>query len=143
MTLPMCGPALLRPADGPERPAVETAGLMRIAMENAYVAKLRFFSLMFLVPGLIGLIISATLSGIYMNTLPRYPDPQNLRMTPRNINGYTVYETDDEDRRLGRTEYGSMGIFLIGLAMGIVHFQKWGLARAIESEADDFAEEDS
>ncbi len=112
-------------------------------MENAYIAKLRFFSLMFLVPGLIGLMISATLSGIYMNTLPRYPDPQNLRMTPRNINGYTVYQTDDEDRRLGRTEYGSMGIFLIGLAMALVHFQKWGLARAIESEADDFGEEES
>jgi hypothetical protein len=116
---------------------------MRIAMQNEHVAKLRFFSLMFLVPGLIGLMISATLSGIYMNTLPRYPDPQNLRMTPRNINGYTVYETDDEDRRLGRTEYGSMGMFLIGLAMALVHFQRSGLARAIESEADDFAGEES
>jgi hypothetical protein len=143
MTLPMRGPALLRPADGPERLAVETAGLMRIAMENEHVAKLRFLSLMFLVPGLIGLMISATLSGIYMNTLPRSPDPQNLRMVPRNINGYTVYETDDEDRRLGRTEYGSITIFLIGLGMALVHFQKWGLARAIESEADDFAEEES
>jgi hypothetical protein len=112
-------------------------------MENEHVTKLRFFSLMFLVPGLIGLMISATLSGYYMNKLPRYPDPQNLRMTPRNINGYTVYQTDDENRTLDRTEYGSVAMFLIGLGMALVHFQKWGLARAIESEADDFAGEES
>ena len=112
-------------------------------MENGNVAKLRFFSLMFLVPGLIGLMISATLSGYYMNKLPRYPDPQNLRMTPRNISGYTVYQTDDEDRTLDRTEYGSVGMFLIGLGMALVHFQKSGLQRAIESDADDFAGEES
>jgi hypothetical protein len=111
-------------------------------MENDPVAKLRFFSLMFLVPGLIGLMISATLSGYYMNKLPRSPDPENLRMIPRNINGYTVYQTDGENRTLDRTEYGSVSMFLIGLGMALVHFQKWGLARAIESEADDFAGEE-
>jgi hypothetical protein len=116
---------------------------LRISMENDHVEKLRFFSLMFLVPGLIGLMVSATLSGYYMNKLPRYPDPENLRMTPRNINGYTVYQTDNENRTLDRTEYGSMGMFLIGLAMALVHFQKSGLARAIESDADDFAGEES
>jgi hypothetical protein len=111
-------------------------------MENNRVAQLKFFSLMFLVPGLIGLMISATLSGSYMNKLPRFPDPQNLRMIPRNINGYTVYQTDGENRTLDRTEFGSVSMLLIGLAMALVHFQKWGLARAIESKEEDFAGEE-
>jgi hypothetical protein len=34
-------------------------------------------------------------------------------------------------------------MFLIGLAMALVHFQKWGLARAIESKEEDFAGEES
>ena len=140
---PLRGPADARGQRiGPERPAVETAGLMRTAVENEHVAKLRFFSLMFLVPGLIGLMISATLSGYYMNKLPKSPDPQSLRMIPRNINGYTVYQTDDENRTLDLTEFWSASMFLIGLGMAIVHFQKWGLARALESEADDFAGEE-
>jgi hypothetical protein len=112
-------------------------------MENEHIAQLRFFSLMFLIPGVIGLMISASLSGYYMNKLPRYPDPQSLRMIPRNINGYTVYQTDDENRALDRTEYGSAGMFLIGLAAGLVYFQKWGLAHAIESQQEDFAEDES
>jgi hypothetical protein len=70
------------------------------------------------------------------------PDPQSLRMTPRNIDGYTVYQTDDEKRALDRSEYGSAAIFLIGLVSGLVYFQKWGLARAIESKQEDFAGEE-
>lgn len=99
-------------------------------------------SLCFLLPGLGGLIVSACVSTLYMNRLPRQPDPQNLRMNPRNINGYVIYQTDDEDRKLDLIEYSSVGVFLVGLATGLVYLQKWGIARAIEAEDDEFFPEE-
>ena len=86
--------------------------------------------------------MSAIISTHYMNNLPRFPDPNNLRMNPRNINGYIIYQTDQEDRFLDLVEYSSMGIFLIGLSSGLVYLQKWGLVRAIESEDDEFIAEE-
>ena len=77
-----------------------------------------------------------------MNTLPRYPDPQNLRMTPRNINGCIIYQTEAEDRNLDLTEYSSVGVFLVGLAAGVVYLQKWGIVRALEAEDDEFVPEE-
>jgi hypothetical protein len=111
-------------------------------MENENLTTTRFFSLLFLGSGLLGLMISAALSAHYVNTLPKRPDPQNLRMIPRDIDGYTVYQTDDENRTLDRAEFGSMGVFLLGIVVGLVYFQKWGLARAIESKEEDFAGEE-
>jgi len=102
---------------------------------------LRAFSLGFLLPGLLGLIVAAVMSTRYMNTLPRYPDPDTLRMTPRNINGYVVYQTEQEDRALSLVEYSSVVIFLIGLGSALIYLQKWGLARAIEAEDDEFIPE--
>ena len=104
--------------------------------------KLRAFSLCFLLPGLLGLIVSVCISTHYMNTLPRFPDPDNLRMTPRNINGYTIYQTEQEDRFLDLIEYSSVGIFLIGLSTGLVYLQKWGFVRALEAEDDEFIPEE-
>lgn len=111
-------------------------------MENENLTTTRFFSLLFLGLGLLGLMISAALSAHYVHTLPRRPDPQNLRMIPRDIDGYTVYQTDDENRTLDRAEFLSMGVFLLGAGVGLVYFQKWGLARAIESKEEDFAGEE-
>lgn len=104
--------------------------------------KLRTFSLCFLLPGLAGLIVSATISTYYLNNLPRHPDPDNFRMSPRNINGYIVYQSDQEDRFLDLVEYSSIGIFLIGLSTGLVYLHKWGLVRAIEAEDDEFFAEE-
>jgi len=95
-----------------------------------------------LFPGLAGLILSTINSTRYMNVLPRDPDPDNLRMVPRNINGYIVYQTEQEDRSLDLIEYSSVGLFLIGLSVGLVYLQKWGIARAIEAEDDEFASEE-
>jgi len=95
-----------------------------------------------LFPGLAGLILSTIISTRYMNVLPRDPDPDNLRMVPRNINGYIVYQTEQEDRSLDLIEYSSVGLFLIGLSVGLVYLQKWGIARAIEAEDDEFASEE-
>jgi hypothetical protein len=96
-----------------------------------------------MLPGLAGLITSATMSTYYMNTLPRFPDPQHLRMYPRNINGYIVYQTTEEDNRLDLIEYSSVVIFLIGLGSGLVYLRKWGIARMIEADEDDFAIEEA
>ena len=105
-------------------------------MKTAQLATLRFFSLLFLLPGLAGLVISAMVSTNYMDTLPKSPAPEELRTTPRNINGYVVYQTVEEDQRLTFLEYTSMGVFVIGLGMGLVYFEKWGNYRSREAEED-------
>jgi hypothetical protein len=109
---------------------------------NVRLSRLRSFALLFMLPGLAGLITSAMISTYYMNTLPRFPDPQHLRMQPRNISGYIVYQTLEEERRLDLLEFSSVGIFLIGLTAGVIYLRKWGLERAIEAEDDEFAAEE-
>lgn len=104
---------------------------------------LRALALCFLLPGLAGLILSTCISTYYLNALPRTPDPQHLRMLPRNINGYTVYQSAEEDRRLDTVEYSSIVVFLIGLSAGLVYFRKWGIARALEAEDDEFVAEEN
>jgi hypothetical protein len=111
-------------------------------VKNEYLPRLRFLSLCFLFPGLAGLFISTAISTHYMNTLPRFPEPVTMRMVPRNINGYIVYQTEEEDRQLDIVEYSSVGVFLIGLAGGLVYLHKWGIVRALEAEDDEFAPEE-
>jgi hypothetical protein len=62
-------------------------------------------------------------------------------MTPRNISGVVVYQTVEEDRSLTLTEYSSVGIFLVGLGLGLVYLEKWSAARARHAEEDDFIED--
>jgi hypothetical protein len=113
-------------------------GTRGIIVKQENMSTLRAFSLCFLLPGLAGLILSTSISTHYLNALPRYPDPQHLRMVPRNINGYTVYQSTAEDRRLDTVEYSSVGLFIIGTTIGLVYLRKWGIARAIEAEDDEF-----
>jgi len=68
-----------------------------VSVNRVNLARLRVFSFCFVLPGLLGLILSVIISTRYVNTLPLYPDPQNLRMNPRNINGCIIYQTADED----------------------------------------------
>uniref|UniRef100_E6QLD3 Uncharacterized protein n=1 Tax=mine drainage metagenome TaxID=410659 RepID=E6QLD3_9ZZZZ len=89
----------------------------------------KFFALLFLIPGLFGLIVSAVISTSYLATLPRDPDPAAMRMTPREIHGVTVYETQAEDQTLSWLEYASMGVFLMGIALGVVYLEKWSEVR--------------
>jgi hypothetical protein len=98
---------------------------------------------MFLLPGLAGLVISAVISTHYMDTLPKWPDPENLRIVPRNINGSVVYQTEEEDRRLDILEYSSVGVFIIGLSAGLVYLEKWGGFRAQELEEEELSEQSS
>jgi hypothetical protein len=106
------------------------------------LAKLRLFSFCCLLPGLFGLTLATCVSTHYMNALPKFPDPLVQRMVPRNICGYVIYQTDEEARRLDFVEYSSVGLFSLGLITGLVYLQKWGIARAIEAEDDEFAPEE-
>jgi len=110
-------------------------------MKTAQLVLLRVLALAFLLPGLAGLIISAMVSTRYLETMPRMPAPDDLRMTPRNIHGVVVYQTEEEDRRLTLLEYSSVGVFVVGLGMGLVYLEQWSSARSRAAEEDDFSED--
>jgi len=94
-------------------------------MKTARLATLRFLSLLFLLPGLGGLVISAAISTEYLNTLPRWPSPDEGRIIARGIHGVAVYQTPEEDRHLSLIEYGSVACFLVGLGLGVLYLEKW------------------
>ncbi len=107
-------------------------------MKTARLATLKFFSLLFLLPGLAGLIVSAMISTHYLDTMPRWPAPEVNRVVPRGIHGTTVYQTPAEDRDLNMVEGASVGVFLVGLALGVVYLEQWGAlqSRMAEEESE-------
>jgi len=110
-------------------------------MNTSQLVLLRIVALAFLLPGLAGLVISAMLSTHYLETMPRMPAPQELRMTPRNIHGTVVYQTAEEDSRLNLIEYSAVGVFVIGLGLGLVYLEQWSSARAREAEEEELTED--
>jgi hypothetical protein len=96
---------------------------------------LRAVSLALLLPGLAGLIVSAMFSVHYLDTMPRWPSPEDLRTVPRNIHGILVYQTAAEDKKLDLMEYSSVGVFVLGLGLGLVYLEKWG-ARQVRLTED-------
>lgn len=105
-------------------------------MKSVHLATLKFFALLFLLPGLAGLIVSAMVSTHYLYTMPRFPVPEQDRVVPRGIHGLTVYQTPEEDRKLNLMEYSSVGIFVVGLGLSVVYLEKWGSAQARAGEED-------
>jgi hypothetical protein len=103
-------------------------------MKSAQLATLRFLSLAFLLPGIGGLVLSTMISGHYLDTMPRWPDPDSGRIVVRGIHGIPVYQTEEEDRRLSLIEYSSVGFFTTGLVMGLVFLQKQCAAPSREEE---------
>ena len=110
-------------------------------MGSYHRSTLKFFSLLFLLPGLAGLIASAMISLNYGNTLPKMPIPEQSRTVPRSINGQVIYQTEEEDRRLNEIEFASVGVFLVGATLGLIYLAKWGMARAIAPDDEDAANE--
>jgi hypothetical protein len=107
------------------------------------LTRLRFYTLLlFVLPGMAGMIVSAVISLHYLDTLPRWPTPEQMRITPRNIHGTVVYQTVEEDRKLGMIEDFSVGAFLIGLVSGELCLAKSRKARARETEEEDSISED-
>ncbi len=109
-------------------------------MKPAQMGTLKFFSLLFLLPGLAGLIVSAMISTHYLDTLPKWPAPEQMRITPRNIHGTLVYQTVEENSRLNLLEYSSVGVFLIGLGLGFVYLAKWGIVQALGADDEELDE---
>jgi hypothetical protein len=105
-------------------------------MQRANLPVLKFFALLFMLPGLAGLVFSAVISTDYLENLPKSPDPIHERMTPRNVHGIVIYQTVQEDERLTAMEYTSVGVFLVGLVLGIVYLEKWSSARQTEMDSD-------
>jgi hypothetical protein len=95
-------------------------------MKTTQLAALRFFALLFILPGLAGLIVSAMISTHYLDSMPRQPMLEEGRFVPREIHGIVIYQTGKEDRDLNLIEYSSVGVFVIGLALGLVYLEKWG-----------------
>jgi hypothetical protein len=109
---------------------------MGVIMNRANLTALKFFALLFLLPGLGGRVFSAMVSTDYLESLPKSPAPSEQRMTPRNVHGTVVYQTAQEDERLSAMEYASVSVFLVGLLLGIVYLEKWSSARQFEMESD-------
>jgi hypothetical protein len=106
-------------------------------MNSDQLAKLKLFALALILPGLLGLIVSAMISVHYLDTMPKWPSPQELRTVPRNIHGSVVYQTTEEDRELNLIEYSSVGVFLAGLGLGLVYLEKWRARHVRTTEEDD------
>ena len=111
-------------------------------MKPAQLATLRFFALLFILPGLAGLIMSAWISAQYLQNLPRGPIQTENRVVPREIHGIVVYQTEEENRKLNLIEYSSVGVFVVGMVLGLVYLEKWGATQARYGEEEDELVED-
>jgi len=98
---------------------------------------LKMIALALILPGLAGLIVSAMISVHYLDTMPRWPSPQESRTVPRNIHGIVVFQTASEDRKLDLLEYSSIGVFVSGLGVGLVYLEKWSARQSRASEESD------
>jgi len=105
-------------------------------MSRVNLTVLRLLALLFLLPGLGGLVFSAMVSTDYLENLPRFPAPAEQRMTPRSVHGVVIYQTVKEDQRLSTMEYASVSVFLVGLLLGIAYLEKWSSTRQQELEAN-------
>lgn len=111
-------------------------------MKDAYLPALRFVALVLLLPGLVGLIVSAMFSAHYLETMPRMPVPAEMRMVPRNVHGIVIYQTEQEDRRLNVIEYSSVATFLTGLGLGLIYLRKWGISSALQADEEELSPEE-
>jgi hypothetical protein len=111
-------------------------------MKPAQLDTLKFFALLFLLPGLAGLIVSAMISTHYLGTMPRGPVVGESRLVPREIHGIVIYQTKEEDKKLSAIEYSSVGVFVVGLVLGLVYLEKWGATQARYGEEEDTLADD-
>lgn len=102
---------------------------------------IRRMTLLFVLPGLIGLLISAGMSTWYLEELPRVPVPAEMRMTPRSVEGFVVYETPEEHRTFTAIEHASTAFFVVGIGLGLVYLRRWGVAYALSAKDDEYAQD--
>jgi hypothetical protein len=110
-------------------------------MISTQLRTLKAIALALLLPGLVGLIVSAMFSMHYLDTMPRWPSPEELRTVPRNIHGIVVFQTAQEDQKLNLMEYSSVGVFVAGLALGLLYLERWGARQSRIADKGDRATE--
>ncbi len=111
-------------------------------MKTSHLKTLKAISLSLILPGLAGLIVSAMISVHYLDTMPRWPSPEESRTVPRNIHGIIVYQTEPENRVLNLMEYSSVGVFVVGLGLGLVYLEKWSARQMRAAQERGAKEED-
>jgi len=111
-------------------------------MRSLQLGLLRFFSLILLLPGLAGLVASASLSTHYFDTLPRNPVPEDSRTVPRTLNGEVVYLTADEDSQLDFLRYYGVRAFGIGLGFGLLYLGLMATQLEQSHSSDEVEDED-
>jgi len=111
-------------------------------MKSVQLGLLRFISLMCLLPGLFGLVASASLSTHYFDTRPRAADED--RTVPRTVNGEVIYLTAEEDGQLDFFRYYGVRVFSVGLAVGLLYLgiMATQLERWQRSEVNDIDDEE-
>ena len=111
-------------------------------MKSVQLGLLRFISVMCILPGLFGLVASASLSTHYFDTRPRAADEE--RTVPRTINGEVIYLTVDEDGQLDFFRYYGVRVFGAGLAVGLLYLGLMAtqLERWQRSEIDEGVDDD-
>lgn len=92
--------------------------------------------LLSLLIGLGGLLYSGTLAREYLQNLPRYPDPAQGRMVPREVAGVVIYETETEDRKIKSVEDTAAGILVCGIGLLLIYAYKWGLTQVTAGERE-------
>ncbi len=99
-------------------------------MSRPNMPLLKLVALLFMLPGMCGLVVSTMVSANYLETMPKVPTEQQT--IPRNVHGSIVYQTQAQDYRLSAMEYSSVSIFLIGLILGVIYLEKWTALRTQE-----------
>jgi hypothetical protein len=112
-------------------------------MKSRQLARLKAFSLTLMLPGMAGLIVAAMISGHYLETMPQWPAPLEMRTVPRNVHGTVIYQTAKEARNLDWIEFSSVGVFLAGLALGLTYLEQWGARQPLKVKDEDLIAEDS
>jgi hypothetical protein len=105
-------------------------------MKTAKLAWLKFFAWLLLLPGLAGLIVSAIISTHDLDTMPRVPALEQHRIIPFGIHGTTVYQTPAENKQFNLVESSSVGVFVVGFALGLVYLEKRGGLQTLEEFED-------
>jgi hypothetical protein len=99
-------------------------------------ATIRHLSVALLVPGIAGMIWAGAIRANYLDTLPKHPVFEQMRVVPRTIGGTVIYQTDEEGALLTRLDIASGAIFMAGAFLGIVYLRRWGMRRMLENDED-------